>query len=180
MLVPILCGSSPRARGTDQQTAGIQCHHRFIPAGAGNRATPRFAKSSCTVHPRGRGEQACNGNGCINDGGSSPRARGTVEDAINKANVERFIPAGAGNSAGRIRQEEATAVHPRGRGEQRLFQDIDKAHLGSSPRARGTGALAAGLCRDGRFIPAGAGNSCSSTPMARSMAVHPRGRGEQT
>ena len=35
------------------------------------------------------------------------------------------------------------------------------------------------MCRHGRFIPAGAGNSAPSTKMSGTVPVHPRGCGEQ-
>ena len=152
-------GSSPRARGTGLLFFLFRCFSRFIPAGAGNRFPPSSAPWSHPVHPRGRGEQ---GGGVIERGagiGSSPRARGTGQHRDIDQVAQRFIPAGAGNSAGRSARTPAPAVHPRGRGEQ--FSD--HAHVlslpGSSPRARGTGV--------------------KSRPSLLCLAVHPRGRGEQ-
>ncbi len=49
---------------------------------------------------------------------------------------------------------------------------------GLSPLARGTPARAMVMARQYRFIPAGAGNTCSSVIPARRCAVYPRWRGE--
>ena len=49
---------------------------------------------------------------------------------------------------------------------------------GSSPRARGTQDRGQGQDREGRFIPAGAGNTSSPGLGTVISTVHPRGRGE--
>ena len=49
---------------------------------------------------------------------------------------------------------------------------------GSSPRARGTRVDGLEHHVAGRFIPAGAGNTCSGRYSAWRRSVHPRGRGE--
>ena len=49
---------------------------------------------------------------------------------------------------------------------------------GSSPRARGTLFGAQLGIAHGRFIPAGAGNTCNFRGMGVAAPVHPRGRGE--
>ncbi len=51
--------------------------------------------------------------------------------------------------------------------------------VGSSPRARGTGAARSRHRRQGRFIPACAGNSLTYQTCRQPRAVHPRVRGEQ-
>ncbi len=71
------------------------------------------------------------------------------------------------------------AVHPRERGEQTERMSVCALHLGSSPRARGTG----GVCVRGRsgwrFIPASAGNRRAFVYRLIHGPVHPRERGEQ-
>ena len=49
--------------------------------------------------------------------GSSPLTRGIHPDAILCTNVQRFIPAHAGNTAASSLLLAATKVHPRSRGE---------------------------------------------------------------
>ncbi len=70
--------------------------------------------------------------------GLSPLARGTRHTAGSQINVNRFIPAGAGNTLTVVAELPILAVYPRWRGEHLfscLFRD-DKAGL--SPLARGT------------------------------------------
>ena len=71
----------------------------------------------------------------------------------------RFIPAGAGNTADDFGRFMPCTVHPRGRGEHSQLVVLNLGCRGSSPRARGTlvdAALEGALLR---FIPAGAGNT---------------------
>ena len=96
-LVKIL-GSSPRARGT----RGVPCRRapsgRIIPASAGNsRAVPMGACLSAD-HPRERGELSRMGSMPLAASGSSPRARGTQYRREHIQELERIIPASAGNS----------------------------------------------------------------------------------
>ncbi len=131
------------------------------------------------VHPRGRGEQTIDLHGFKVHDGSSPRARGTATRTGRNNRYTRFIPAGAGNSVRSGGLALPRPVHPRGRGEQNLGVVLRAGHLGSSPRARGTGHLARHVDHDVRFIPAGAGNSSSTVTCKPLLSVHPRGRGEQ-
>ena len=71
--------------------------------------------------------------------GSSPLARGTLQLVTRQQYAERFIPAGAGN----------TAAPGMGLSEE----------SGSSPLARGTRIDAGTLEINARFILAGAGNT---------------------
>ncbi len=50
------CGSSPRPRGTQVARARVPDPDRFIPAPAGNTASPPPAPDPPAVHPRARGE----------------------------------------------------------------------------------------------------------------------------
>ena len=69
--------------------------------------------------------------------GSSPLTRGIHPDAILCTNVQRFIPAHAGNTAASSLLLAATKVHPRSRGEYTdIIQDF-RPTVGSSPLTRG-------------------------------------------
>ena len=70
-------GSSPRVRGTGRSHAG--------------------SKPRTSVHPRVCGEQSDEPAQDAYKFGSSPRVRGTAERPPNFFNLERFIPACAGN-----------------------------------------------------------------------------------
>ncbi|QDQ30938.1 hypothetical protein FORC098_1060 [Salmonella enterica subsp. enterica serovar Typhimurium] len=90
---------------------------RFIPAGAGN--TQRYRKNLFirTVYPRWRGEHLLTLAGCTHTTGLSPLARGTQNFQPHIEFLNRFIPAGAGNTAFSESGVYVTTVYPRWRGE---------------------------------------------------------------
>ena len=92
-------GSSPRARGTVQVQPSTVLQVRFIPACAGNRIFEPFQNLISSVHPRVRGEQIISLRLVAINTGSSPRARGTGDQAAQPVTRWRFIPACAGNRA---------------------------------------------------------------------------------
>ncbi len=91
------CGSSPRVRGTERFIRILKNAIRFIPAGAGNSALKNEAPEISAVHPRGCGEQDNFIAIAMAEAGSSPRVRGTDAPQICTGQLNRFIPAGAGN-----------------------------------------------------------------------------------
>ena len=70
-------GSSPRERGTHVHCILHGRVPRFIPARAGNAASPRPRSRARPVHPRASGERETQVGCCVRAGGSSPRERGT-------------------------------------------------------------------------------------------------------
>ena len=131
------------------------------------------------VHPRWRGEQSLDTSATTPAAGSSPLARGTDRPQHADSVFHRFIPAGAGNSGAGSGHGRRHAVHPRWRGEQTSVASSPPLPTGSSPLARGTVQRNAGRLRNGRFIPAGAGNRSPGRDSAPGFSVHPRWRGEQ-
>ena len=113
-----VAGSSPLARGTGAHREHRDAHHRFIPAGAGNRCASHGETRKPAVHPRWRGEQISTRARAMPHDGSSPLARGTAAQAVGQIVEGRFIPAGAGNRALTPRMTPPPSVHPRWRGEQ--------------------------------------------------------------
>ncbi len=94
---PASFGSSPRVRGTGEgrvQGGGVS---RFIPARAGNGTIGPGWPGGRPVHPRACGERGRPRHYASGHNGSSPRVRGTVGVLISEVEVERFIPARAGN-----------------------------------------------------------------------------------
>ena len=150
-------GSSPRARGTQ-----ISRSSQFVES----------------VHPRGRGEHISIAIKIRYANGSSPRARGTHSSQSIRDRRKRFIPAGAGNTTPIMVGASIFTVHPRGRGEHEMLGVMLGGDAGSSPRARGTHLSNYLDAKEGRFIPAGAGNTANSGPPSPFFTVHPRGRGE--
>ncbi len=99
---PRYTGSSPHSRGTDGVVSRCLPGRRFIPALAGNRHERQRSDATGAVHPRTRGEQVADRSLDAGNGGSSPHSRGTVADVDRVDGVQRFIPALAGNSSGRL------------------------------------------------------------------------------
>ncbi len=133
-----------------------------------------------SVHPRMRGEHVSPEPAATHMTGSSPHARGTRRQFLRPAEPRRFIPACAGNTCFPHRQKTQQPVHPRMRGEHEISALSRSQCCGSSPHARGTliarddaGALQ-------RFIPACAGNTFPHTSLLKTLAVHPRMRGEHS
>ena len=159
--VSIRGGSSPRVRGTLFNKLKISQAARFIPAGAGNTTTAAKFRAMKPVHPRGCGEHNMNTYLDPRADGSSPRVRGTPGIDSGARGVVRFIPAGAGNTGQGKRTSSPRTVHPRGCGEHAGGDNAAGDVGGSSPRVRGTRSRYSQLDRSTRFIPAGAGNTCS-------------------
>ena len=155
----VMCGSSPRGRGTGSRCAIIVTLGRFIPAWAGNRYSGARQSGARPVHPRVGGEQPWTSAASAFATGSSPRGRGTG----------RSYRASGG----------AGPVHPRVGGEQGAMTRAMLSGIGSSPRGRGTAIMALSrICRP-RFIPAWAGNSRRRHRQTGRRPVHPRVGGEQ-
>ncbi len=169
---------SPLTRGTRQCLVICVTPIRFIPAGAGNSKTAPLSVQGFAVYPRWRGELI--GNVYVSQIylGLSPLARGTRIIQLVFILFVRFIPAGAGNSAGIARLIRRRPVYPRSRGELLGNYWGKPPDNGLSPLARGTQCRQRIVRLPLRFIPARAGNSairpCGSTP----MSVYPRSRGE--
>ena len=171
-------GSSPRVRGTLVEVAGFGGGGRFIPAGAGNTPRSMAFQRVATVHPRGCGEHCLLVASGPPGSGSSPRVRGTRARGRTGICRERFIPAGAGNTASRQGRPMCATVHPRGCGEHVSGQGRERGFDGSSPRVRGTPPASRGYSSVSRFIPAGAGNTCLDSGVAfQCSGSSPRVRG---
>ena len=155
----LVCGSSPRMRGTGHRTQPRECLTRFIPAHAGNRRRLAARQARTAVHPRACGEQRCSGRKRSKWRGSSPRMRGTAGQERPQPSAQRFIPAHAGNRRQQGCRPPEGSVHPRACGEQLACHVRHHANHGSSPRMRGTDQQVFPRDFGGRFIPAHAGNS---------------------
>ncbi len=171
-------GSSPQARGTRGTDRQCSLCPRFIPAGAGNTHVRAWVRARCAVHPRRRGEHVWHNKTVKRIRGSSPQARGTRQVHNSVLEGIRFIPAGAGNTMLRVITQARPTVHPRRRGEHPRAEHAHHLGAGSSPQARGTLLVEPDGFEYARFIPAGAGNTCTNPPMPGGHPVHPRRRGE--
>ena len=152
-------GLSPLARGTLTAWYAESHPERFIPAGAGNTEASNIWWTKRTVYPRWRGEHCTRRVLATGHPGLSPLARGTRICQRLCGAVNRFIPAGAGNTTPATCFASRSAVYPRWRGEHAPCNLCAADSAGLSPLARGTPIIPAGIERLSRFIPAGAGNT---------------------
>jgi len=153
-------GSSPRSRGPLSPGTFTSPAQRFIPAFAGTTRPVLAWYVQTSVHPRVRGDHAVRADVRFMADGSSPRSRGPPLSALASC--------------------VCSAVHPRVRGDH----DCQSGHFartnGSSPRSRGPPHCGSGARGGGRFIPAFAGTTGSTSTAAGSAPVHPRVRGDHS
>ncbi len=136
------CGSSPRVRGTpcpaNQSRQELDDNEGSSPRVRGTRTLSISCRSPVAVHPRVCGEHSSLHLLSSISAGSSPRVRGTRSAARNARGHDRFIPACAGNTTAAPPTPPSGAVHPRVCGEHSNLGILLRAHIGSSPRVRGT------------------------------------------
>ncbi len=116
--VPKWIGSSPHLRGTSILKFSISQISRFIPAPAGNVLCSSNQKIQVTVHPRTCGERNFISIIDTRSDGSSPHLRGTFHAWHWLHQINRFIPAPAGNVCIKPSAAKTCAVHPRTCGER--------------------------------------------------------------
>ncbi len=130
------------------------------------------------VYPRWRGEHFSHIFSMSCAAGLSPLARGTHKHCSYVNWINRFIPAGAGNTQTGSFSTARPAVYPRWRGEHRYAVRENILRTGLSPLARGTLVEADEIVVSIRFIPAGAGNTAPGNRLNPVLPVYPRWRGE--
>ena len=107
-----------------------------------------------------------------------PAGAGNTERRRLAGFARRFIPAGAGNTMHQLNTKVAFPVYPRWRGEHTDCGICSVQILGLSPLARGTLNHQPDHQLPHRFIPAGAGNTMLKTVKYIGITVYPRWRGE--
>ncbi len=148
------------------------------PPTRGTRARPAPPPCRWSAHPRPRGEHAAIMAWPAEGPGSSPPTRGTLGADGQLRDVDRLIPAHAGNTPGGPARRAPRPAHPRPRGEHSRTSWATTPAGGSSPPTRGTprGQVDAGA--PARLIPAHAGNTRRTCGACTSPTAHPRPRGE--
>ena len=179
VLIPVLYGSPPRARGKVNGLASVEVGVGITPACAGKRACPLRLIAFARDHPRVRGEKFSFRPTGGMDMGSPPRARGKVHQCGSSKAVSGITPACAGKSPSYQSIRLLARDHPRVRGEKagRLLNLFN--HLGSPPRARGKVYGFNSSREDQRITPACAGKSVHACTWRCSPRDHPRVRGEK-
>ena len=171
-------GSSPLARGTHTNVCRRDTRGRLIPARAGNTVNRHSWRVRRAAHPRSRGEHTTGITGIDCHAGSSPLARGTLEEGGAAIERPRLIPARAGNTNYQSESRRCPTAHPRSRGEHSSFFFASISISGSSPLARGTRKTEEAINYLDRLIPARAGNTREYQCAPSTSAAHPRSRGE--
>ena len=131
----------------------------IIPANAGSTGTGSTAMCSGQDHPRGCGEHRRLAGPVLIVLGSSPRMRGARWTSLAAGRSCGIIPADAGSTPSRGRNANPTQDHPRGCGEHRKINRLNRHTQGSSPRMRGAPACSSSTAWARRIIPADAGST---------------------
>ena len=177
-LFAVILGSSPRVRGTRFARHVPAPSPGIIPARAGNTSHISSCESVHRDHPRACGEHGENGHAGVNEGGSSPRVRGTHRRCWHVQALRGIIPARAGNTTRRRRISRRSRDHPRACGEHSWAWTVMNGVAGSSPRVRGTRMTVNDYLAEVGIIPARAGNTAAGGLPHPSSRDHPRACGE--
>ena len=170
-------GSSPLARGLPDSRCKILQSKGIIPARAGFTGCSGSATHRYSDHPRSRGvyfETLCGVTLLL---GSSPLARGLLDDAARTAYDARIIPARAGFTVSDGENDNRQKDHPRSRGVYGALDADSPGVEGSSPLARGLRGWMVGLTAQRGIIPARAGFTGASARIMTVDSDHPRSRG---
>ncbi len=191
-------GSSPRAWGRLELTAGDNWPDRFIPTCVGQTVWHVHSSRSKTVHPHVRGADVIVFPSIAADCGSSPRAWGRQQPERGDFASRRFIPTCVGQTLMMSPCILPSPVHPHVRGADRAEVMQQVPHFGSSPRAWGrrprsgpksllfigSSPRAWGRRRTvrpdtspARFIPTCVGQTLSYERFFMNASVHPHVRG---
>ena len=154
-------GSSvhPHGRGDNRTPCqGLRALRGSPPRAWGQRRTRRPPGSGRPVHPHGRGDNLSTHRTKHEHASSPPRAWGQFSRRLPRQCWIRFTPTGVGTiSRSRMRRAAVVGSPPRAWGQLRLVEDV----------------LA--VCR---FTPTGVGTMVVTYIVARLIAVHPHGRGD--
>ena len=153
------CGSPPRAWGQQHRGARAGATARFTPTGVGTTwcsAKPAPAKP---VHPHGRGDNRQIASRSPEFGGSPPRAWGQLTLSHDLTDNLRFTPTGVGTTMERAKALRLIAVHPHGRGDNKVPRYRLRCPTGSPPRAWGQPVAIGVALGTKRFTPTGVGTT---------------------
>ena len=171
-------GSSPHTRGARADGPSGPGVRGIIPAYAGSTASRGGSAREAADHPRIRGEHNKEIPAPAARPGSSPHTRGAPDPASRPDPPGRIIPAYAGSTLRSSPRLKLLRDHPRIRGEHVRAMDANGLAHGSSPHTRGARMGRVHDPRRRRIIPAYAGSTTATAPLARKGRDHPRIRGE--
>ena len=175
----ILCGLSPRGRGTLGAVILEKGRGGSIPAWAGNPLGCCPAKLARRVYPRVGGEPLAGVSSSSSPKGLSPRGRGTLGRGVVVVVAQGSIPAWAGNPTVVTPTSRAWAGSiPAWAGNPPRTPTSERGR-GLSPRGRGTRVTLVAI-PGARSIPAWAGNPAVCSTWPSTCRVYPRVGGEPT
>ena len=171
----------PRSRGENYYPQRIVVKKiGLIPAHAGKT---NLSSCGCTLrraHPRSRGENAGSGLPGACAPGSSPLTRGKHPRLAVRRLPRRLIPAHAGKTRPPQRESPGPEAHPRSRGENSHWPDVNTGSGGSSPLTRGKPHTRGRRPHQPGLIPAHAGKTYRVKSDNVAGRAHPRSRGENS
>ena len=170
-------GLSPPTRGNRQRQPRLQRPRGSIPAHAGEPPTRAQYGSWMEVYPRPRGGTEDDDALGVVSAGLSPPTRGNLEHRRGELEIDRSIPAHAGEPQPLRLWARPAKVYPRPRGGTASVIIHYYVKTGLSPPTRGNrldGVL--NLTQIGS-IPAHAGEPLSARSLASPPTVYPRPRG---
>ena len=167
-------GPSPRGRGSHHRPGPGQHHPGSIPAWAGEPSCRACPSPRPWVHPRVGGGALDGAALAIQDGGPSPRGRGSLQRRCPEGYASGSIPAWAGEPRKESPPLCVTRVHPRVGGGADQERALGLAREGPSPRGRGSRHHHRLASRPVGSIPAWAGEPLSSASAPWEKSVHPR------
>ena len=171
-------GSPPHARGRQPMTSALRLRWGITPACAGKTPTPTNPTQPSPDHPRMRGEDPTTIPVWLSPAGSPPHARGRLSPFLKDYQLKRITPACAGKTGSSAAWMALRTDHPRMRGEDPSSSGWRVRARGSPPHARGRLPSTSPSNSPARITPACAGKTTRLSRRSRSVADHPRMRGE--
>ena len=129
------------------------------------------------AHPRSRGAHTVWLWPSSRPAGSSPLARGSLQDGLRGRSDRGLIPARAGLTPCGSGRRRVRRAHPRSRGAHRYSGQAHTTSTGSSPLARGSPERPPGSPAAAGLIPARAGLTLPHRAGRSGQTAHPRSRG---
>ena len=164
-------------RGSRQRRESHAAGRGIIPAHAGLTKTLFASKDGQRDHPRACGAHVDAIIDAWRVWGSSPRMRGSPPHPHHHLARPRIIPAHAGLTGGRFVASSTVWDHPRACGAHCVLESFAAAHLGSSPRMRGSPSCVKQQNHDLGIIPAHAGLTMMIARFLINNGDHPRACG---
>ena len=171
-------GRSPRGRGSLEQPIAAAEDKGSIPAWAGKPVSALAGPAGIGGDPRVGGEARGAAQARLQEGGRSPRGRGSLTASATALVNPGSIPAWAGKPTQSTRTCSDTRVDPRVGGEALRRLSRMSRERGRSPRGRGSLDASTLPGVDFRSIPAWAGKPVGAARRPPSTAVDPRVGGE--